>query len=268
MSRKFSEEGGCPYGDKCRFAHVSGDDARLVEEKVEKRRAKKRAQEDKYSQDKAAQRALEEEEERRRARGAGDGDSDEEDEVAEEDLSAEESFARWIGRKVRACTLYSLYPDIFEEGVAVIMKWRARYAGRSDIWSRFIKGKAGNTIRIVKEFCESVPVIYSVRRSIATLEAEEAAERQQAGGGPSSESEQPKRVTILDLCSGFGFLSMFLSEMLPAHRVNRIILIDIQWSRTALQQGIALGRDLQEATRQQSVAEGGGAGGGMMSLVK
>jgi hypothetical protein len=109
----------------------------------------------------------------------------------------------------------------------------------------------------VKEFCESVPVIDSVRRSIAVMEAEEEREREkeEAGGGVSS--GQPKQVTILDLCSGFGFLSMFLSEMLPAHRVKRIVLIDIQWSRKVLQKDIELGRELGVAKQEQKQSASG-----------
>lgn len=36
-------------------------------------------------------------------------------------------------------------------------------------------------------------------------------------------------ITILDLCSGFGFLGMFLSEMLPPAAVERIVLLDKRW---------------------------------------
>lgn len=34
-------------------------------------------------------------------------------------------------------------------------------------------------------------------------------------------------ITIIDMCSGFGFLSMFLSHLLPSQKVGRIIPIDI-----------------------------------------
>ena len=37
------------------------------------------------------------------------------------------------------------------------------------------------------------------------------------------------RFTVVDLCSGKGFLSMVLSEMLPTASVERIVLIDKAW---------------------------------------
>jgi len=36
-------------------------------------------------------------------------------------------------------------------------------------------------------------------------------------------------VTVVDLCSGFGYLSMFLSEMLDPDRVKRMVLVDNGW---------------------------------------
>lgn len=35
---------------------------------------------------------------------------------------------------------------------------------------------------------------------------------------------------VLDLCSGFGYLAMFLSEMLPPHKVDRIVCVDIAFA--------------------------------------
>jgi hypothetical protein len=55
----------------------------------------------------------------------------------------------------------------------------------------------------------------------------------------SSELPDGKQFTILDLCSGFGFLSMFLSEMLPSEKINRILLIDKQWSRHAYMDSVS-----------------------------
>ena len=39
----------------------------------------------------------------------------------------------------------------------------------------------------------------------------------------------PAPITIVDLCSGFGYLSMFLSELLPTSRVGKIVLLDKAW---------------------------------------
>ena len=37
------------------------------------------------------------------------------------------------------------------------------------------------------------------------------------------------RVEIVDLCSGIGYLGMFLSELLPPAKVEMITLVDIMW---------------------------------------
>ena len=43
-------------------------------------------------------------------------------------------------------------------------------------------------------------------------------------------SDDSPRIVILDLCSGFGYLAMFLSELLPKEKVGRLILVDIMWA--------------------------------------
>ena len=37
------------------------------------------------------------------------------------------------------------------------------------------------------------------------------------------------RMEVVDLCSGYGYLGMFLSEMLPPSKVEMITLVDIMW---------------------------------------
>ena len=230
VCRSFCEKGYCSYGDDCRFAHVTGDEKIAVEKKIEKRKAVKQAREQKYSKEKVI--------DTQEKNDNGGNNSEEEEDVPNE----YESFEQWIAKKVRECSLYSSYQDIFEEGIDIILKWRTRFAERPDIWNRFIKAKAGgNSIRIVKEFCESVPVIDSVRRSIKQMQTEESILKEE---NKDLSHVTPNKVTILDLCSGFGFLSMFLSEMLPADMVNRIVMIDIQWSRKILQKDIEYGRDV------------------------
>ena len=38
-----------------------------------------------------------------------------------------------------------------------------------------------------------------------------------------------RRANVVDLCSGFGYLGMFLAEMLDPAKVQRVILLDKQW---------------------------------------
>lgn len=39
-----------------------------------------------------------------------------------------------------------------------------------------------------------------------------------------------EKFTIIDLCSGKGYLSMFLSEILPTEKVERCVLVDKAWA--------------------------------------
>lgn len=66
--------------------------------------------------------------------------------------------------------------------------------------------------RVVKELVEAAPVIDAVRSVVA---------QQQLAGG--------EKISIIDLCSGKGFLSMFLSEMLDPDKVERCFLVDKAW---------------------------------------
>ena len=45
-------------------------------------------------------------------------------------------------------------------------------------------------------------------------------------------ADPSKPLVILDLCSGFGYLAMFLSELLApfAHKVEKIVCVDIRWA--------------------------------------
>ena len=42
-------------------------------------------------------------------------------------------------------------------------------------------------------------------------------------------TDPDERATIIDLCSGFGYLGMFLAEMLDPAKVKLIALVDKQW---------------------------------------
>jgi hypothetical protein len=65
---------------------------------------------------------------------------------------------------------------------------------------------------VIKELIESAPVIEFVKRAVVESDYGE------------------KKFTIIDLCSGKGYLSMFLSEILPKDKVDRFILVDKAWA--------------------------------------
>ena len=53
------------------------------------------------------------------------------------------------------------------------------------------------------------------------------------GGGSSITVKAGKagKAEVIDLCSGFGYMAMFLSEMLPSSKVSKITLVDKMWPR-------------------------------------
>lgn len=82
---------------------------------------------------------------------------------------------------------------------------------RPSLWARFIKHKRKQT-RSLKELNESAPVMREVLDLVGSTDLPEG-----------------QKYTIIDLCSGFGFMSMFLAEMLPPEKVDRFVLVDKMW---------------------------------------
>ena len=80
--------------------------------------------------------------------------------------------------------------------------------GNPTLWKRVFKKE-----RVIKELIESAPIIAAVKQAVE-----------------SSSSSTDEQFTIIDLCSGKGYLSMFLSEILPPQKVERFILIDKAWA--------------------------------------
>ena len=119
-----------------------------------------------------------------------------------------EEWCRWLQEDVRACSAYATHGDILDECCAVAASWRERFWDRKQLWSRIRHGR-----RLAKELHEIAPVIRAVRMALASM----------------TDANQQK-VAIIDLCSGFGYLGMFLSELLPRDRVDRIVLVDLMWA--------------------------------------
>ena len=113
----------------------------------------------------------------------------------------------WLATEMSEMRIATDYPEILTKSIAVLKKWRAEFP--KSVWLRVIKSG-----RIAKELNECAPVIARVMAHVDTLET------------PADESH---RANIIDLCSGFGYLGMFLSEMLDAAKVKMIVLLDKQW---------------------------------------
>lgn len=122
----------------------------------------------------------------------------------------DQEFKTWVLQEMiaEAPDLYTNYTNIFEDVADCILKWRQRYRGDNALWKRLFKRD-----RVVKEVIESIPIIDAVNTWIRD----------------QSLREDLPNVTIIDLCSGKGYLSMILSEYLPADRVSKCVLVDKAW---------------------------------------
>mmetsp|Transcript_6415 Transcript_6415/g.9444 ORF Transcript_6415/g.9444 Transcript_6415/m.9444 type:complete len:154 (-) Transcript_6415:314-775(-) len=76
--------------------------------------------------------------------------------------------------------------------------------------------------KIIKELIESVPIIQSVKDIILSDDSSKKT-------NSATDSTEEKH-TIIDLCSGKGYLSMFLSEILPPEKVRKCLLLDKAWA--------------------------------------
>jgi len=117
----------------------------------------------------------------------------------------DEEFEAWILEELKQenIQLYKQYPEVFGKVAHSILKWRRRYHGNIPLWNRIFKKD-----RVFKEAMESVPVIHAVDQWMISKE----------------------NVTIIDLCSGKGYLSMILSDYLDdPSRVKKCILVDKAW---------------------------------------
>lgn len=119
---------------------------------------------------------------------------------------SDEEFHSWLFSEIENVPGRETYSEVYENSLNAIVNWRKRYRGNPKLWKRIF-----NRDRVIKELIESAPIIQSVKRVIESNESEE-------------------KFTIMDLCCGKGYLSMFLSEILPKEKVNRFILVDKAWA--------------------------------------
>ena len=126
-------------------------------------------------------------------------DAEEEDEA---------KFVAWLQSELEASPAAAAYPELMSmEGCgAAVLRWRRRYRGNARLWKRLFKRD-----RVLKEIEETAPIVDRALRWV------------------SSRPEGSPPVTVVDLCSGKGYLGMLLSEMLSPEKVERIVLVDKAW---------------------------------------
>ena len=121
--------------------------------------------------------------------------------------------AAWLREQLVDSALARDYPELAERCCDVAGRWYETMP--KSVWGRVTKSG-----RLVKELNESGPVI---SRTMAYVDA--MAE-------PVSRDE---KLVIVDLCSGFGYLAMFLSELLNKDKVEEIVLVDKMWAMWGMQ---------------------------------
>ena len=123
-------------------------------------------------------------------------------------ISSEE-WSHWMKADLKACAAYKAHAALLDRCCEIACSWRVRFWERKALWGRIRRGR-----RLAKELAEVAPVLQWVLNEVDALTL--------VPGAP--------RLVILDLCSGFGYLAMFLSELLPASKVERIVLVDKMWA--------------------------------------
>lgn len=110
----------------------------------------------------------------------------------------------WTRKQLQKESINKIYPHLIEPCLNAMRGWHSRVNTKT--WRRLTRKN------LVKEFNEQAPVLDYILKLVNDIELKE-----------------DEKVTILDLCSGFGYLAMTLSELLPKEKVRRIWLIDKAW---------------------------------------
>ena len=122
---------------------------------------------------------------------------------------SDEDFEELMSQDLQKDPLSKEYPDVFRKAPGCVTKWRQRYRGDPTVWKRLF-----HKDRVLKEFIEAAPTIDAVQRFVENA---------------ATPNDEMEKFTVIDLASGKGFLSMFLSEMLPPSKVRRFVLMDKAW---------------------------------------
>lgn len=118
----------------------------------------------------------------------------------------DDEFQSWLTSQIENVPGRATYSKVYQDAIQAIVNWRKRYRGNPVLWKRIFKKE-----RVIKELIESAPVIYAMQELVEAHESDD------------------EKFTIVDLCCGKGYLSMFLSECLDKEKVAKCILIDKAW---------------------------------------
>ena len=131
-----------------------------------------------------------------------------------------EAFRAWFSEALLSSPPGEAHAALATEVVDVVCRWRqpvSRGGFSQSTWTRLSKHD-----RLLKEAQEALPALAFARR---VLEEDSA---QWAGG----------RATLVDLCSGVGYLGMLCSELLPPAALARVVLLDKAFQHKEQQAGV------------------------------
>lgn len=119
-----------------------------------------------------------------------------------------------LEREAQRLSLARRDPELLERALAALRRWHQRFP--TQVWGRMTKTGEGGTRhmpKVLKELDEIAPILRQVERWLLELPAD---------APPAA---------VVDLCSGFGFLGMFLAELVPdpERHLSEIILVDRGW---------------------------------------
>ena len=150
---------------------------------------------------------------------------------------AEATTEEWLAAAVAALPALRSRPGLAAKATAVLFSWRRRLDKAS--WKRLFKTggregrEEGSRERVLKELNECAPILVCLMDIVAQWkgggEREGGEDREGEEGAQGPKPTTRERITIVDLCSGFGILSMFLSELLPSDKLEAIVLVDKMW---------------------------------------
>jgi hypothetical protein len=123
---------------------------------------------------------------------------------------SDDEFCSYMSSQLQQHALAKDFPEIFSRAPQCITNWRRRFSDNPPLWRRLF-----DKDRVIKELIEAVPVLDAVVRLINQQQQQE-----------EEIKTDTRQYHIIDLCSGKGYLSMLLSELLPSSKVLRIVLMD------------------------------------------
>ena len=109
---------------------------------------------------------------------------------------SDEEFGAWLLDEVKDCPGRATYSTVYEHSIMAIVKWRQRYRGNPKLWKRIFKKE-----RVIKELIESAPIIEAVKQAV----------EESNSNSSNISTDETQQFTIIDLCSGKGYLAMILS---------------------------------------------------------